>query len=72
MIESAGFGTYIFFGIMCGLAGVWAYIFVPETKGRTLEELADIFDDHSELEDKEAVRQALSNASRSGREVQEP
>lgn len=36
MIEGAGFGTYIFFGGWCGLAAVWAFFLVPETKGKTL------------------------------------
>lgn len=64
MIESAGFGTYVFFGIMCGLAGVWAYFFVPETKGLTLEELGHVFGDDSGKEEKEVMQVAAMNARR--------
>ncbi|KAF0643200.1 hypothetical protein FPSE5266_20084 [Fusarium pseudograminearum] len=34
MIESIGFGVYIFFGSWCFLAAVWAFFLVPETNGR--------------------------------------
>lgn len=58
MIESAGYGTYVFFAVMCFLAGVWAYFFVPETKGKSLEELSVAFGDASALEEQEMLREA--------------
>ena len=64
MIESAGFGTHVFFGIMCGLAGVWAVLFVPETKGLSLEELASVFNDTSGTEEKEMLKVAVGNVRR--------
>lgn len=65
MIEQAGYGTYVFFAIMCCLAGIWAYFLVPETKGKSLEELSEVFGDASATEEKEAMREAAMTARRS-------
>ncbi|KAM0229643.1 hypothetical protein ACHAPO_009907 [Fusarium lateritium] len=51
MIESIGFGVYIFFGSWCFLAGAWAFFLVPETKGKTLEQIDKIFGDNSGQEE---------------------
>lgn len=53
MIQNIGFGTYIFFAVFCGLAGVWAVLLVPETKGKTLEEIDILFGDASGEEEME-------------------
>lgn len=42
-IDASDFGTFIFFGVMSVLAVLWVYFFLPETKGRTLEEMDEIF-----------------------------
>jgi MFS family permease len=39
MIDSMKFGTYIFFASFCAGGGLFVWLFVPETKNRTLEEL---------------------------------
>jgi len=51
MIESIGFGVYIFFGSWCFLAAVWAFFLVPETKGKTLEQMDQIFGDKASQEE---------------------
>ncbi|KAM0368181.1 hypothetical protein ACHAPY_011541 [Fusarium culmorum] len=51
MIESIGFGVYIFFGSWCFLAAVWAFFLVPETKGKTLEQIDEVFNDHAAQEE---------------------
>jgi len=66
MIEGAGFGTYIFFGGFCGLACVWAYFFVPETMGKTLEQMDEVFGDTSAQEEKELMKEALRRGSKTG------
>ena len=43
MISNIGYGTYLFFGSCTILMALWAYIFVPETKGRTLESMDQLF-----------------------------
>lgn len=42
-IEASNFGTFIFFGCVTVVGVVYVYLFVPETKGRTLEEMDEIF-----------------------------
>jgi len=69
MIEGAGFGTYIFFGGWCALAAVWAYFLVPETKGKTLEEMDTVFGDTSGVLEKELMKQAAGNARRNSAEA---
>lgn len=53
MLESWGFGTYIFFGAWCALAVVWAWFLVPETKGKTLEQMEEVFGDNVGQEERE-------------------
>ena len=43
MISNIGYGTYIFFGSCTILMTIWAYLCVPETKGRTLESMDQLF-----------------------------
>ncbi|KAK9474065.1 general substrate transporter [Dipodascopsis tothii] len=47
ILESCRYGTYLFFGSMSFLAAVWVYFLVPETKGRSLEEMDELFYDTS-------------------------
>ncbi|KAJ9643001.1 hypothetical protein H2199_004523 [Coniosporium tulheliwenetii] len=65
MIEDAGWGTYLFFALMCFLAGMWACFLAPETMGKTLEEMDEVFHDSSAHEEKELMRAAAGNARRS-------
>ena len=36
-------GTFWMYGVICFLGGVFTLIFVPETKGKTIEEIQRIF-----------------------------
>ncbi|KAF5654855.1 quinate transporter [Fusarium sp. NRRL 25303] len=62
MIESIGFGVYIFFGSWCFLAAVWAFFLVPETKGKTLEQMDEIFGDHAGQEELEIMQSRMGVA----------
>lgn len=42
-IASSQFGAFIFFGAVTTIGFIWVYFFVPETKGRTLEEMDEVF-----------------------------
>jgi hypothetical protein len=43
MITSLGYGTYFFFATLMICLGFWSWYFVPETKGKTLEEMEALF-----------------------------
>jgi hypothetical protein len=58
LIEDTGYGAYVFFAVFCVLSGVWTYFFVPETKGRTLEQMDHVFKDNSS-ESERARRRAI-------------
>lgn len=53
LVENTGFGAYVFFAAFCLLALVWTWFFVPETNGRTLEQMDQLFHDHSGEAEKE-------------------
>ncbi|KIX05949.1 uncharacterized protein Z518_03923 [Rhinocladiella mackenziei CBS 650.93] len=64
MIQNIGFGTYIFFASFCALSLVWVYFFVPETNGRTLEQMDSVFKDTSSVEELERRRQIEADIMR--------
>ncbi|KAJ8656085.1 hypothetical protein O0I10_008308 [Lichtheimia ornata] len=43
MISDITYGTYFFFGCCAVLMGTITYLFVPETRGRSLEEMNEVF-----------------------------
>jgi hypothetical protein len=45
MVESTGWGAYAFFAFFCLLSLLWVYWFVPETMGKSLEEMDHVFKD---------------------------
>lgn len=51
MIQNISFGTYIFFCSFCAIAFVWVYFLVPETNGRTLEQMDSVFKDRTTSEE---------------------
>lgn len=62
MILNIGYGTYVFFAIFCLLSFVWAIFLCPETSHKTLEEMDEVFKDHSgrqEVERKQSLRAEL-------------
>lgn len=59
MMANIKYGTYIFFAVMCFLAGIWATLLVPETSGKTLEELDEVFGDTSGQEERDLVAEAM-------------
>ncbi|KAF2144680.1 uncharacterized protein K452DRAFT_266697 [Aplosporella prunicola CBS 121167] len=55
LVENTGYGAYTFFAVFCLLSLVWTYFFVPETNGRSLEQMDHVFKDFSN-EEEEARR----------------
>lgn len=52
MLETLGWGTYIFFAAFCLLAFFFVWFCVPETKGKSLEEMDVVFGDTAAHEEK--------------------
>ncbi|OJJ70209.1 hypothetical protein ASPBRDRAFT_208843 [Aspergillus brasiliensis CBS 101740] len=62
MLSDIGYRTYVFYAVMCTLAGVWAVLLVPETSGKTLEEIDGLFGDAGARAEREIVRDAMVEA----------
>ncbi|KAI2787094.1 hypothetical protein POX_f07452 [Penicillium oxalicum] len=47
MVDKMGYGTFIFFGVMCFIGAAFIFFVVPETKNLTLEEMDEVFGDEA-------------------------
>ncbi|CAG5148021.1 uncharacterized protein ALTATR162_LOCUS2135 [Alternaria atra] len=57
LVQNTGFGAYTFFAVFCLLAFVFTFFVVPETSGKTLEEMDQVFKDvSSEAEEQQKAR----------------
>ncbi|KNG84466.1 MFS monosaccharide transporter [Aspergillus nomiae NRRL 13137] len=57
MLESITWGTYIFFAAFCLLALAFTFFCIPETRGKTLEDMDLIFGDTAAHEEKQRIVQ---------------
>ena len=55
MLIQIGWGTYLFFGVMCTLAGIYTWFIIPETARKSLEEISQSFGDNLAEEDAAVV-----------------
>jgi hypothetical protein len=69
MLESIGFGMYVFYGSMCFLGSIWAYFLVPETMGKTLEQMDLVFKDSAAQEEKELLESRVRYGVRADHQV---
>lgn len=58
MLDSIGWGMYIFFACWAALGGAFIYFCMPETKGKTLEEMDQVFGSNTSAEDTEMMVRA--------------
>ena len=58
-IKASDYGTFIFFGCVTTLAVLYVIFLVPETKGRTLEEMDEIFGSHGVAAEDEALKRRI-------------
>ena len=57
LIQNTGAGAYTFFAVFCLLAFIFTFFCVPETAGKTLEEMDEVFKDiSSEAEEQKKTR----------------
>ena len=47
MVTAMNYGTFLFFGLICFIGGVFIYFVVPETRNLTLEEMDEVFGDEA-------------------------
>ncbi|KJK91655.1 hypothetical protein H633G_04489 [Metarhizium anisopliae BRIP 53284] len=64
MVQNTGFGAYVFFAVFCFLSFAWTFYFVPETNGKTLEQMDDVFKDHSSTEELERKNRLMADTIR--------
>ena len=50
------YGTYWFFAAVCFLCVIYVFMFLPETKGKTLEEVEELFANPRKLRDTDSIR----------------
>ncbi|WWC88882.1 uncharacterized protein L201_003797 [Kwoniella dendrophila CBS 6074] len=60
MIQSISYGTFIFFGAFAAMSLVYTIFFVPETRGRTLEQMDEIFGTHASQENAIATQEIFA------------
>ncbi|KAJ5692397.1 hypothetical protein N7462_001820 [Penicillium macrosclerotiorum] len=56
MLNTITWGTYIFFAAFCLLALAFTFLCIPETRGKTLEDMDLIFGDTAAHEEKERIK----------------
>ncbi|EXK78915.1 MFS transporter, SP family, sugar:H+ symporter [Fusarium oxysporum f. sp. raphani 54005] len=61
MLATIGWGTYIFFAAFCLLAFLFTYFFVPETRGKSLEDMDLVFGDTAFHEEKARLMEIASS-----------
>lgn len=63
LVQNTGYGAYVFFAVFYLLSLVWTFFFVPETKGKTLEQMDQVFHDvtsEAEEERRERIERDLA------------
>lgn len=56
MMIKLGWGTYLFFGVFCVAAAVFSFFLVPETSGKSLEQISELFGDNNIVAEEEIRR----------------
>lgn len=65
--NTRGFGAYTFFAVFCALSGIWTWFCVPETKGRSLEDMDRVFGDRAGTADEARRKDILKEMKRRDR-----
>ncbi|KAF5641668.1 monosaccharide transporter [Fusarium sp. NRRL 52700] len=51
LVRETGIGVFVFFAVLCLLSFVWVWFSVPETNGKSLEEMDTVFKDRTGVAD---------------------
>lgn len=69
LVVNTNWGAYTFFAVFCCLSFAWTYFFVPETNGRSLEQMDHVFKDFSsaaENQRRERIEAEIMSGARNG------
>ncbi|KIR78596.1 monosaccharide transporter [Cryptococcus gattii EJB2] len=69
MLQNIKFGTFLFFGACTFLSGVYVWFFCPEPKGKTLEQMDQVFNSNTAHEDnlaKSDIQEIILGSSSAG------
>ncbi|KAI7307355.1 quinate permease [Hortaea werneckii] len=69
-VNNIGWKTFIMFGVFCFSNGVYVFLFIPETKQMTLEEIDMLFDGPRPEERQKDVERAMSDAQHKTHEIE--
>ena len=61
MLEAWAWGTYIFFAAFALIAIAFTYFFIPETRGKSLEEMDVVFGDTAAHEEKTRLAEVAAS-----------
>ncbi|KAF4595447.1 MFS monosaccharide transporter [Ophiocordyceps camponoti-floridani] len=64
LVQGTGFGAYVFFAAFCFGSFLWVFYCVPETSGKTLEEMDEVFKDYRSGEEQARRRRLMSETAR--------
>jgi hypothetical protein len=67
LTQPTSFGAYTFFAAFCLLSLLWTFLFVPETNGRSLEEMDQVFKDNGSEQEEERRQAIMTELVTSGR-----
>ncbi|OCT45448.1 High-affinity glucose transporter [Cladophialophora carrionii] len=64
--NTRGFGAYTFFAVFCALSFLWTWFCVPETRGRSLEDMDQVFGDRAAVSDRVRRKEILQELRQEG------
>jgi len=64
LVQHSPYGAFAFFAVFSFLSGVWTYFAVPETSGRSLEDMDAVWGDDQGRSDKERTSAVVSRLER--------
>jgi hypothetical protein len=68
MFDTLKWGTYLFFAVFLGAGIVWVWLYLPETKGATLEDMDRVFGSRTGEQDALLLAQARRDVGLDGAE----
>ncbi|KAK9453400.1 general substrate transporter [Dipodascopsis uninucleata] len=72
MLEKMTYGTYIFFAAFAVIGFFFTLFMIPETRGRSLEEMDEVFNDTTSIDDKRRLQQISNDLEQASANNQHP